>query len=70
MFVSLLALFFVGRFGWPGGIGVGLAALLLVRQHSLVKADDLSRLDAAFFTTNAMLSVILLITMGSDLFLR
>jgi 4-hydroxybenzoate polyprenyltransferase len=70
MFSSLVALFFVGEFKWLGGIGVGLAALLLVRQHSLVKADDLSRLDAAFFTTNAMLSVILFITMGSDIFLR
>ena len=66
MFISLVALFFVGQFRWLGGIGVLLAALLLIRQHSLVRADDLSRLDAAFFTTNAMLSVILLITMGSD----
>jgi 4-hydroxybenzoate polyprenyltransferase len=37
---------------------------LLVYQHMLVRADDLSRLNAAFFTTNAFVSVILLVTFG------
>ncbi|MEW6730728.1 MAG: UbiA-like polyprenyltransferase [Acidobacteriota bacterium] len=69
MFITLVILFLVAHFAWLGALGVLLAAMLLVRQHSLVKVNDLSRLDAAFFTTNAMLSVILLITMGSDLFL-
>ena len=42
---------------------------LLVYQHSLVRADDLSRLNAAFFTTNAFVSVILLATFGAAVFL-
>jgi 4-hydroxybenzoate polyprenyltransferase len=36
--------------------GVGLVALLLVYEHSLVRADDLSRVDAAFFTVNGWIS--------------
>jgi 4-hydroxybenzoate polyprenyltransferase len=43
---------------------------LLVYQHRLVRADDLQRLNAAFFTTNAFVSVILLVTFGSAVFLH
>jgi 4-hydroxybenzoate polyprenyltransferase len=43
---------------------------LLIYQHSIVKANDLSRLNAAFFTTNAFVSVILLVTIAADTFLR
>jgi 4-hydroxybenzoate polyprenyltransferase len=38
-------------------IGVAFAAALLVYEHSLVSADDLSRIDAAFFTMNGMISI-------------
>ncbi len=38
-------------------LGVSLVALLLAYEHSLVHADDLSRVDAAFFTANAWVSV-------------
>lgn len=50
-------------FGWGSGfgawyyVGVVAAAAILVREHQLVRADDLSRLDAAFFTMNAVMSV-------------
>lgn len=37
--------------------GVGLVGLLLLYEHSLVHPEDLSRVDAAFFTTNAWVSV-------------
>jgi 4-hydroxybenzoate polyprenyltransferase len=37
--------------------GVAAVALLLVYEHSLVSADDLSRVDAAFFTVNGWISV-------------
>ena len=37
--------------------GVGLIGLLLLYEHSLVHPEDLSRVDAAFFTTNAWVSV-------------
>jgi 4-hydroxybenzoate polyprenyltransferase len=38
--------------------GVIVAGLLLLYEHSLVKADDLSRLDAAFFTMNGVISIV------------
>jgi 4-hydroxybenzoate polyprenyltransferase len=41
------------------GIGIGIAAVLLVIEHSLVKANDLSRLNLAFFTLNGIISLIL-----------
>jgi 4-hydroxybenzoate polyprenyltransferase len=50
-------------FGWGSGFGnwyyagVAVAAAILVWEHQLVHADDLSRLDAAFFTMNAVMSV-------------
>ena len=37
--------------------GVALVAALLAYEHSLVRADDLSRLDAAFFTMNGVISL-------------
>jgi 4-hydroxybenzoate polyprenyltransferase len=43
--------------GWLAWLGVGVAALLLAWEHSLVAADDLSRLDAAFFTMNGVISM-------------
>lgn len=39
------------------GIGVALVALLLAFEHRLVHPDDLSRLDAAFFTMNGVISI-------------
>jgi 4-hydroxybenzoate polyprenyltransferase len=38
-------------------LGVLLAAALLVYEHSLVRPDDFSRLDAAFFTMNGVISI-------------
>jgi 4-hydroxybenzoate polyprenyltransferase len=40
--------------------GVIVAALLLLYEHSLVKANDFSRLDAAFFTMNGVISIVFL----------
>lgn len=37
-------------------IGVAVVAGLLVYEHSLVRSDDLSRLNAAFFNVNALIS--------------
>ena len=69
MFISLVAFFLMANLGWLGLIGVLATGLLLIYQHSIVKPDDLSRLNAAFFTTNAFVSVILFVTMAGDAFL-
>ena len=69
-FLALLSLYFVSGLGALAIMGVVATAALLLYQHRLVRADDLGRLNAAFFTTNAFVSVILLITFGSAVFLK
>ncbi|MEQ1761904.1 MAG: UbiA-like polyprenyltransferase [Pyrinomonadaceae bacterium] len=67
-FIVLLLLFLVSGLGVVALIGVGAVALLLVYQHTLVKANDLSKMNAAFFTTNAFVSIILLLSFGAAVF--
>jgi len=69
-FLALVALYLLSGLGLLALIGVAATAALLLYQHRLVKADDLGRLNAAFFTTNAFVSVILLVTLGSAVFLH
>jgi len=69
-FLALVWLFVVTQLGPIAFVGVIATGALLVYQHRLVRADDLSRLNAAFFTTNAFVSVILLATFGSAVFLH
>ena len=69
-FLALVWLFVTTQLGPVALIGVIATAALLVYQHRLVRGDDLSRLNAAFFTTNAFVSVILLATFGSAVFLN
>ncbi|MBX7221041.1 MAG: putative 4-hydroxybenzoate polyprenyltransferase [Blastocatellia bacterium] len=71
MFTVLVVFFYLANLHLLGLLGVIATAGLLVYQHSLVKPTDLSRMNAAFFTTNAFVSVILFFTIGSDvLFLK
>lgn len=69
-FAALVGLYFLTSLGAVALAGVLATGALLVYQHTLVRADDLSRLDAAFFTTNAFVSVILLATFGGATFLN
>ena len=69
-FLALLELYLVTGLGLLAFAGVIATGALLVYQHRLVRADDLQRLNAAFFTTNAFVSVILLVTFGSAVFLH
>lgn len=69
-FVVLVLLYLLTGLGWLALAGVVVIGVLLVYQHTLVKANDLSRMNAAFFTTNAFVSVILLITFGGAVFLN
>lgn len=69
-FIVLVLLYFVTGLGWLALAGVIAVGVLLVYQHTLVKHDDLSRMNAAFFTTNAFVSVILLATFGGAVFLQ
>ena len=69
-FAALVALYWTTHLGALALAGVVVTGALLVYQHRLVRADDLTRLNAAFFTTNAFVSVILLATFGGAVFLK
>jgi len=69
MFAALVWMYFLTDLRWLGLVGIIATAALLIHQHRLVRPDDLSRLNAAFFTTNAYVSVILFVTIAADIFL-
>lgn len=69
MLAALVGVFFLTGLHWIGLLGIIATAALLVYQHRLVRADDLSRLNVAFFNTNAWVSVILFVTIAADVFL-
>ena len=50
---------------WPAWAGILVVAALLGYEHSLVKANDLSRLNAAFFTVNGYISMLFLLFWGA-----
>lgn len=68
-FIVLLLLYAVTGLGWLALVGVLAVGALLIYQHTLVKPSDLSRMNAAFFTTNAFVSVILFLTFGGAVFM-
>jgi len=65
MLISIAVLIQSFGLGW---LAVAVAGML-VYEHSLVKADDLSRVDAAFFTVNGYVSVLFFLFWATDIFL-
>jgi len=70
MLVMLIALLWSFGLGKLAVSGVAIVAALLVYEHSLVSADDLSKLNAAFFTMNGVVSVLFFVFVAGDLLLR
>jgi len=66
----LIALLLVFAMGKLAACGVLVVILLLVYEHSLVKANDLSKLNAAFFTMNGVISVLFFVFVAADLLNR
>src|SRR6516162_423593 len=54
--LAWLALSF--QLGWPAWAGIAVVAALLIYEHSLVKPNDLSKINAAFFTVNGYISLL------------
>ncbi len=50
---------------WPAWAGIAVVALLLAYEHSLVRPNDLSRINAAFFTVNGYISLLFLLFWGA-----
>ena len=69
-FIVLGILYFATGLGPIALVGVVAVGILLTYQHTLVSSKDLSRMNAAFFTTNAFVSVILLATFGAAVFVK
>jgi 4-hydroxybenzoate polyprenyltransferase len=51
--------------GWPAWVGIGVVAALLAYEHSLVKPNDLSKMNAAFFAVNGYISLLFLVFWGA-----
>jgi len=66
MLVCLVMLLQAFSLGALGAAGIAAVAALLVYEHSLVKADDLSRVNAAFFTVNGYVSVLFFVFWAAD----
>src|SRR6267154_2041045 len=68
MIGCLAALAFSFELGWLSLAGIGAVILLLLYEHSMVKADDLSRVNAAFFTVNGYVSVLFFLFWAADIY--
>lgn len=66
-FIVLVVAWRFSFLGIPALIGVIATAGLMIYQHSLLRDGDLSRMNAAFFTSNAFVSVIIFVTFAFDL---
>lgn len=64
----ILSAGYEGGFGWIYFVGWLFFSLLLIHQHRLVKHDDLSKVNLAFFTTNGIASVVFSIFVIIDRF--
>ncbi len=66
LMVALLAWLAVSfHLPWPAWAGIAVVAALLAYEHSLVKPNDLSRINAAFFTVNGYISLLFLLFWGA-----
>ena len=67
LLVALIVSFGLGKLAIAG---VAAVAALLLYEHTLVRHDDLSKLNAAFFTMNGVISVVFFLFIAGDLLLR
>ena len=67
MLALLLVLVWAFTLGPIAITGVGTVLLLIAYEHSLVSKDDLSKLNAAFFAMNGVISVVFFVFVALDL---
>jgi len=68
--VCVLLAGWLGNFGWLYWIGSAIFIGMLIYQHSIVKPNDLKRVNIAFMTANGIASVVFAIFVIADLFLK
>lgn len=64
----VIAAGYIGQFGWLYWIGVAVFAGMLIYQHSIVKPNDLRKVNLAFMTANGIASVVFAVFVIADLF--
>ncbi len=67
MLVCLILLSVSFQLGWMSWAGIAVVAALLLYEHGLVRADDLSRVNAAFFTVNGWVGMVFLMFWAADI---
>lgn len=70
MIACLLALVWSFQLGVLSISGVAVVIFLLIYEHGLVKPDDLSRVNAAFFTMNGYVSVLFFVFWAADILIH
>ncbi len=68
-FIAFVSLFFITPLGLIYLVGVLISGGIMVYEHSLVKPNDLSKVNVAFFTMNGILSIVMLVFTIGDLML-
>jgi 4-hydroxybenzoate polyprenyltransferase len=68
MIVSLLLLVYQLHLGGLALAGIAAVAAMLIYEHAMVKANDLSRVNAAFFTMNGWISVLFFVFWAGDIY--
>ncbi len=67
MLACLFALAVSFHLGWISMAGIAAVAALLIYEHSIVRASDLSRVNAAFFAVNGYVSVLFFVFWAADM---
>jgi 4-hydroxybenzoate polyprenyltransferase len=65
MVVLLALLAWMFQLAWPAWMGIVVVAGLLAYEHSLVRPNDLSKMNAAFFAVNGYISLLFLLFWGA-----
>jgi 4-hydroxybenzoate polyprenyltransferase len=68
--VLLFVMLHVFGLGAIALVGMCIVALLLAYEHSIVGPSDISRMNAAFFTLNGIISVVFFLSMATDVLVR
>jgi 4-hydroxybenzoate polyprenyltransferase len=68
--ILLAAVIVIFNLGVWATAGLMIVAILLAYEHTLVRAHDLSKMNAAFFTMNGVISVAFFVFLAADLLTR
>ncbi len=66
MLSGLLAFGYGASMGFPYYVGIAVASIIIAWEHNLVKHEDLSRVDAAFFMFNGVISIVVFVGTLAD----